>query len=361
LTSAIKTLSEYLDIAPEIDSRYGRTKELLQVGIAAIDPKNRLIGFHSRKENLIAQIAEAVWVLGGSNEVKYLSPFLPRAIEFSDNPDDESPVWRSGYGKRIRSYPNDAGLPIDQLKVVIEILKKDLYSRRAFLVISYPPVDSTPGKDIACNNMIHFLVRRDPEDNINKLYMTVDNRSNDEWWGYSGTNYFAFTFLQEFIANQLGVGLGTYLHNSMSFHIYEPHWDKMKKLLQENLQDRDDIYCPPVQFDSLEVFDSCFTNYKNCIDIINSLENPNVDILIDIWNKFKTSLINSSFLKLSQDSTIYFEIPILYLLWKKSSEFVSYIVPYLESNYYNKTDLFYQKISKLFIKVRSSSPSKQVI
>lgn len=342
-------MSEYLENAPEIDSRYGRTKELLQVGIAHANPKDRLMGFKSRKENLIAQISEVLWVMGGSQEIKYLQPFLPRAIEFSDNPEDESPVWRSGYGKRIRSYPNDNGEPIDQLKSVIEILKKDLYSRRAFLVISYPPIDHTPGKDIACNTFISFLVRKDLEDDKDKLYMTVNCRSNDGFWGFSGINYFEFTFLQEFIANQLGIELGTYLHNVMSFHVYEHHFERLSKVRNEVLELREDKYCPPIKFESLEVFDKLFTIYKNYLNSLNQIGFKTFSNLKIIWEGFKKLLEISS----KSESTVYFEIPMLYLLCKNSKEFRDYIFEYLNLNYFIKTDLFYTKINIIFKKLYS--------
>lgn len=326
-------LTKLLKNAPEIDSRYGLTKELTQATISISDPRDRLIRILSRKEDLIAQIAETLWVMGGSNEVRYLSPFLKRAVEFSD---DEK-IWRSGYGERIRNYPGG----IDQLKTVIEILKKDLYSRRAFLVISYPPVDLTPGKDIACNTFISFLVRKD-ENGVNRLNMTVNNRSNDFIWGFSGINYFEFTFLMEFVARQINVSLGNYVHNSMSFHVYKPYFSKLESMAKEIetfslfSKEEQNYYMPEIDFE-LEEFDSAFLIYKDLINKFISGSN-----YISIWEDFKTHFNNKS-----KNLKLFFEIPIVYLLVNNKTFLEnSSILNYLENNYFNKKDLFFHKINE---------------
>ena len=56
--------------------------------------------------------------------------------------------------------------------------------------------------------------------------MTVFNRSNDLVLGMLGANYVHFTFLQEYIANCLGVGVGKYNHVTNNLHVYtEGKWD----------------------------------------------------------------------------------------------------------------------------------------
>ena len=44
----------------------------------------------------------------------------------------------------------------------------------------------------------------------------------------------AFTLFQEILANELGVGLGTYTHVSNSLHIYEKHFEMAEKMLQHD-------------------------------------------------------------------------------------------------------------------------------
>lgn len=327
-----------LDQAPEVGSRNGKTKEITQISISHSDPRDRLMIYESRKEDLIAQIAETLWVIGGSREIRYLSPFLKRAIDYSDN----LITWKAGYGYRIRFH----GGELDQLESIINILKKDRLSRRAFISLVYGLDDHQESKDIACNQLINFLIRPD-ENGIYRLNMTVTTRSNDFFWGYTGINYKEFTFLQEFIANILGVELGYYVHNPMSFHLYEPHFLRVKEILseaEENITEYSDEfkYCPPVKFRSLKEFDELFTAYKNTLDCILD---GNSDTK-SLWYSYKIFLD-----RFELQSTIYFEIPILWLCLK-NEEFAKdeIIQSYIDYNYYSKNTLFFNKVSKKFQK-----------
>lgn len=56
------------------------------------------------------------------------------------------------------------------------------------------------------------------------LDMTVFNRSNDAVWGTFGANAVHFSFLQEYMANALGVYCGNYHQVSSNLHIYQRNW-----------------------------------------------------------------------------------------------------------------------------------------
>jgi hypothetical protein len=70
------------------------------------------------------------------------------------------------------------------------------------------------GKDVPCNTHVYFRV------NEGKLDMTVCCRSNDIYWGAYGANAVHFSFLQEFMASWIGVGVGLYYQISNNYHIY---------------------------------------------------------------------------------------------------------------------------------------------
>jgi thymidylate synthase len=75
-----------------------------------------------------------------------------------------------------------------------------------------------------CNLMAAFKVRQ------GKLNMQVFNRSNDFVWGMTGTNVCQFSFLQEYMANKIGVDLGVYHQTTDSFHVYDnEQWQKLSK------------------------------------------------------------------------------------------------------------------------------------
>lgn len=225
-------LSDLLDYADEVGSRNGRVKELLNPQIALYQPWRREVICPGRGANIFAQIAETMWVLSGRNDVEWLSAYLPRAKDYSD----DGETWRGGYGPRLRSWDSlplgsrTAGQPgpIDQLRHVVDTLKNDSLSRRAVIAIYDPAVDTSPGKDIPCNDFLQFQNRG------GKLYLTVTVRSNDVMWGWSGINAFEWSVLQEIVASLLRLSVGPLTFNIGSLHLYEMHWKKAREIVRLN-------------------------------------------------------------------------------------------------------------------------------
>lgn len=223
--------SRILDIGDEVGSRNGRVKELLNTQIVLKDPQRREILSPNRKANVFAQIAETMWVLAGRNDIEWLSAYLPRAADFSD----DGETWRGGYGPRIRGEFN--GWP-DQIAHVVDLLQKDPLSRRAVVAIYSPDLDIPAGKDVPCNDFIQFQSR------LGALHMTVTVRSNDLMWGWSGINAFEWSTLQEIVAHLIGNTVGTLTFNIGSLHLYEQHWNKAASIHHEPA---DDLVITPFQ------------------------------------------------------------------------------------------------------------------
>jgi thymidylate synthase len=213
--------SRLLDAGDEVGSRNGRVKELLNTQIVLTDPQHREILSLNRKANVFAQIAETMWVLAGRDDIKWLSAYLPRATDYSD----DGETWRGGYGPRIR----DKHFGTDQLAYVVDLLQKDPLSRRAVIAIYDPAVDTEPGKDIPCNDFLQFQSR------LGALHLTVTVRSNDVMWGWSGINAFEWSTLQEIVAHLLGIAVGTLTFNIGSLHLYSQHWNKASRLEHEDV------------------------------------------------------------------------------------------------------------------------------
>jgi thymidylate synthase len=203
----------------EVPSRAGLTKELTHVHVELTHPLEREITLQGRGHSLPAQIAETMWVLAGRNDVEFLGHYLPRSPDFSD----DSKVWRAGYGPRIRAFQDLQGT-IDQLGFVVDLLNQDRGTRRAVMSIWDPRVDTQPGKDIPCNDWLHFL----PRDGRLDLHVAV--RSNDLIWGWSGINHFEWSVLLEVVARLTGFEVGSLHFSISSLHIYEQHWGKADRL-----------------------------------------------------------------------------------------------------------------------------------
>jgi thymidylate synthase len=209
--------SRLLDIGDEVGSRNGRVKEFLNTQIVITDPQRREVLSLNRKTNVFAQIAETMWVLAGRNDIEWLSAYLPRAKDYSD----DGETWRGGYGPRIRG---NADHLVDQIAHVVDTLKADPLSRRAVVSIYDPVVDTEPGKDIPCNDFLQFQSRG------GALHLTVTVRSNDVMWGWSGINAFEWSTLQEIVAHLLGITVGTLTFNIGSLHLYDQHWSKASRI-----------------------------------------------------------------------------------------------------------------------------------
>lgn len=219
-------VKELMRVGTVTNSRNGPVREILNAQIVLTRPVHREVITPGRKANVFAQIAETMWVLSGRNDIEWLSAYLPRAADYSD----DGETWRGGYGPRIRNwggYPhqnNDGVRGFDQIEHVINTLKADPESRRAVVSIYDPSTDVPAGKDVPCNDFLQFQIRG------GALHLTVTVRSNDLMWGWSGINAFEWSTLQEIVARLLSVEVGSLTFNIGNLHLYEPHWKRAQQI-----------------------------------------------------------------------------------------------------------------------------------
>lgn len=224
-------LNKLLTEGSVIPSRNGETRELTMQHITIDQTTDPYITTPGRNVSLPAQIAETMWILAGRNDVEWLSNYLPQAPRFSD----DGKTWRGGYGPRLRGWSVDALAhgpgedTVDQLKYIIDLLWEDPDTRRAVFTIYDPATDSRPGKDIPCNNWVHFLARD------GKLHAHVAIRSNDVMWGWSGINSFEWSILNQVVAAYAGLHPGTITYDISSLHLYERHYDKAQRIVDQTL------------------------------------------------------------------------------------------------------------------------------
>ncbi|MCL2111816.1 MAG: thymidylate synthase [Clostridiales bacterium] len=103
-----------------------------------------------------------------------------------------------------------------QLGFVIADLKRELFSRRAIMSLRDFEVDSANSHP-ACLQSIQYFIRD------GKLDCCVLFRSNDLPEAFF-MNAFALIRLQEKVAAELGVPIGSYSHRSNSMHAYEKNF-----------------------------------------------------------------------------------------------------------------------------------------
>jgi thymidylate synthase len=114
----------------------------------------------------------------------------------------------------------------------VEELRAHPDSRRAVISIRDNDADTKPGADAACLQSMQFLIRN------NALCMHVLFRSNDLPEAFF-PNAFALIALQERVAAQLGVPVGTYTHRSNSMHCYSKDFELLKGYVDRIERDGD--------------------------------------------------------------------------------------------------------------------------
>jgi len=164
--------------------------------------------------------AEQIWFLSGSRKP---SDFLREYTKIWDvftNPGD---VVTVAYGYRWRKH-----FGRDQIKLLIDLLKKEPSSRHGVVITWDPSQDGLSlfkKANVPC--LFTFTV------NIigGKLHMHNIVRSNDMILGFP-FDVAGFCFLQYVLAQKLGVEVGTYSHSISNAHIYENHYFAAKELVK---------------------------------------------------------------------------------------------------------------------------------
>lgn len=201
--------------AVEQESRNGRVLALEEPMLTTYTRPYERVLFNARRDaNPFFHLMECVWMMAGSNSVRFIERYNARMGEFSDN----QTTLHGAYGHRWRN-----AFEFDQLRLLIELLQKDPQTRRAVLQM-WSTFDDlrVDSKDLPCNTHAYFRVQN------GALEMTICCRSNDMIWGAYGANAVHFSFLQEFLARALDLQVGPMHQFSNNMHIYERHWDFLK-------------------------------------------------------------------------------------------------------------------------------------
>jgi thymidylate synthase len=197
----------------------GRFFEIRGASLELTDPRARL----SRSETKgkpYSCLGELLWYLSGSNDVSFIEWYV---AAYADDAEPDGTL-RGAYGPRIFSTVEKS-----QFQVVVDLLTAKPTSRRA--VIQVFSKDDLLGKykEIPCTTTIQFLIRN------NRLECIATMRSNDAFKGLPH-DLFCFTMIQELMAREIGVEVGSYRHYAGSFHIYEDQVNSSIEYLNEGFQ-----------------------------------------------------------------------------------------------------------------------------
>lgn len=239
--------SAYYTLVDDVNNRFEyksaprgyAIKERLCETFTIDNPLDRLLYVPHRGFSVQYCIAEMLWYLLGNNQTEWISNYS----SFWKNISDDGTTANSAYGARI--FKKHPLIDFVQWEYVINELQKDSDSRRAVIHIRHPQDSVSAKKDMPCTLTLQFFIRD------KALHLVASMRSSDLIFGIS-YDVPAFTLLQELMAQQLDVAVGSYMHVSNSLHIYERHFEMAEKICREystdqhHVRDITDMAMPPL-------------------------------------------------------------------------------------------------------------------
>ena len=174
----------------------------------------------TKKVHLKSIIYELLWFLNGDTNIKYLTNNgVSIWNEWADENGDLGPV----YGAQWRSWAGADGKIVDQISEVIDQIKKNPDSRR--LIVSAWNVAEIPNMALApCHAMFQFYVAD------GKLSLQLYQRSADVFLGVP-FNIASYALLLMMVAQVCDLEVGDYVHTFGDVHIYNNHFEQVKKQL----------------------------------------------------------------------------------------------------------------------------------
>lgn len=127
------------------------------------------------------------------------------------------------YGKQWRSWPDEKGGTIDQLRNVIESIKKNPNSRR-HIVSAWNPAEVDDMALPPCHSLFQFYVAD------GKLSCQLYQRSADVFLGVP-FNIASYALLTHLIAKECKLEVGDFVHTLGDAHIYKNHLAQVEEQL----------------------------------------------------------------------------------------------------------------------------------
>ena len=202
-----------------------------------IHPLNRFCSFEERKLSIKYLVAELAWYCKANPNDLMMESYSSFWVTLKN---EREPFYHSNYGEYIFGEM--------QFEHVVRTLIKDKDSRQACIIINRPNVMMSDTKDKICTYAMNFRIRD------NKLNMSVTMRSNDLILGTT-IDVFQFSVVYEMIYVMLkdfytDLEIGIYNHKADSFHVYERHFEMIRKIFNNNWHAQTNTYkdidCPRI-------------------------------------------------------------------------------------------------------------------
>lgn len=196
----------------------GPMRELTGVLLELGEPRARLSRTETRGKPFSC-VGELCWYLAGSNDLSFIKYYLPKYEESA-----EGGKLFGAYGPRLFSWDG-----INQVCNATSLLGLRPSSRQAVVQLFDRGDIIGDHKDVACTSTLQFMIRD------GALHMLTNMRSNDLFLGLPH-DIFCFTMIQEIVATDLSIRLGSYKHTVGSLHLYDENMDEARQFLAEGWQ-----------------------------------------------------------------------------------------------------------------------------
>jgi thymidylate synthase len=188
----------------------------------------------SRKIHFRSILHELLWFIKGETNIRYLKE---NKVSIWDEWANEEGELGPVYGKQWRRWEAN-GETIDQLRGVIDAIKRDPYSRR--LIVSAWNVTDLPRMALApCHVMFQFYVSRS-----GRLSCQLYQRSADLFLGVP-FNIASYALLTHMVAQVTSLKPGDFVHTFGDAHLYENHLEQAEELLNRPLRSQPTLQLNP--------------------------------------------------------------------------------------------------------------------
>ncbi len=171
----------------------------------------------TKKLHLKSIIHELIWFLQGDTNIAYLKD---NGVSIWDEWADEQGNLGPVYGQQWRAWPVADGSVVDQIRWVVDEIKRNPDSRR--LVVSAWNVGELPKMALMpCHALFQFYVAD------GKLSCQLYQRSGDIFLGVP-FNIASYALLTHMIAQVCNLGVGDFVHTLGDAHLYNNHVEQAR-------------------------------------------------------------------------------------------------------------------------------------
>jgi thymidylate synthase len=171
----------------------------------------------TKRIHLKSVIHELLWFLKGDTNVRALQA---QGVRIWDEWADEAGELGPVYGRQWRSWAAPDGRTIDQMALVVEMIRRSPDSRR-LIVSAWNPADVEAMALPPCHLLFQFYVAD------GRLSCQMYQRSADVFLGVP-FNIASYALLTHMVAQVTGLGVGDFVHAFGDAHLYRNHLEQAR-------------------------------------------------------------------------------------------------------------------------------------